>query len=143
MGLGLDRKRHPYAAQEEVTCILDTHFLIWILSDSKRLKRFPWLDSYQPWRVSPASLLEIQILHEVGRLELTKREFAQAVKADSRFVIDDASWVAVTLRSLELSWTRDPFDRWLAAHSLVRRTPLCTVDSDLLDHHKSIVPELR
>ncbi len=51
-----------------MTCLLDTHFLIWIVSESKRLKAYPWLKHYEPWRVSPISFLEIQMLSEIGRL---------------------------------------------------------------------------
>ena len=29
-----------------MTCLLDTHFLIWIVSESSRLKPYPWLKHY-------------------------------------------------------------------------------------------------
>jgi PIN domain nuclease of toxin-antitoxin system len=63
--------------------------------------------------------------------------------ADPRFKLDEVSLVTLTQKSLELSWTRDPFDRLIAAHSLTRRVPLCSVDEVMLQHHKFIVPELR
>ena len=125
-----------------MTCLLDTHFLIWILTKSKRLKAFPWLKAYRPWRVSPISLLEIQFLSEIDRLEVQNPDFTETLKDDPRFAVDEVSLVALIEKAMPLQWTRDPFDRLLAAHSFVRRIPLCTVDRVLSGKHRLIVPEL-
>jgi PIN domain nuclease of toxin-antitoxin system len=124
-------------------CLLDTHFIIWVVSDSRRLQSYPWLYEYQPWTVSPASLLEIQLLAEVGRRHIDTPRFVEQVRSDPRFQFDDAPFATIVQRSLELSWTRDPFDRLIAAHSLIRRLPLCSVDGNILENHKLMVPELR
>jgi PIN domain nuclease of toxin-antitoxin system len=93
--------------------------------------------------VSPISLLEIQLLAETRRIELRTPKFLQSLERDSRFVIDEAPFATVVQRSLDLSWTRDPFDRLIVAHSLTRRVPLCSVDLTILENHKLLVPELR
>jgi PIN domain nuclease of toxin-antitoxin system len=124
-------------------CLLDTHFVIWIVSKSSRLRNFPWLSGYQPWGVSPVSLLEIQLLAEVGRRQIDNPRFSREIMSDPRFEFDDVPLVTLVQRSLELSWSRDPFDRMIAAHSLCRRLPLCSVDDAMLKQHKLIVPELR
>ena len=49
--------------------LLDTHFVVWIVTGSARLQAFPWIDRYRPWGVSPISLLEIQFLAEIKRNE--------------------------------------------------------------------------
>jgi PIN domain nuclease of toxin-antitoxin system len=126
-----------------MTCLLDTHFLIWIVSRSKRLKAYPWLNHYEPWGVSPISFLEIQLLSEIGRRRVDYPRFTQDVMQDRRFHVDEISVVNLVQRSLELSWTRDPFDRLIAAHSLARRVPLCSIDHVMLERHKHIVRELR
>jgi len=126
-----------------MTCLLDTHFLVWIATNSRRLKNYPWLQEYQPWGVSPMSFLEIQLLSEIGRRRLKNPGFAQAVMTDPRFELDEVPFVALIQKALDLSWTRDPFDRLIAAHSQVRRVPLCSVDSVMLEHYKLLVPELR
>lgn len=123
--------------------LLDTHFLLWVLTSSPRLARFPWLDEYRPWGVSPFSLLEMQFLAEVGRLEMQAAQLVKAIAADPRLVLDEVLLLAVVRKALELGWTRDPFDRLLAAHSLARRVPLCTVDRRLSAHHPLLVPELK
>ena len=50
--------------------LLDTHFLLWLVLDVPRVDEFPWLAEYRPWGVSPISLLEVQFLAEVGRLDV-------------------------------------------------------------------------
>ena len=125
-----------------MTLLLDTHFLIWLVLGSERLAEFPWLDRYRPWGVSPVSFLEIQFLAEIGRLSVRNPEFTSAVVDDPRFSVDDIALVALVRHGLELGWTRDPFDRLLAAHSLARRVPLCSLDRRVRGHHRLVVEEL-
>lgn len=126
-----------------MTALLDTHFLIWLTLGSARLAEFPWLEKYQPWGVSPVALLEIQFLAEVGRLEVRNPFFTEAVLEDERFTVDEVPLLALVRNALDLAWTRDPFDRLLAAHSSARRIPLCTADRLLRAHHRLIVRELQ
>jgi PIN domain nuclease of toxin-antitoxin system len=122
--------------------LLDTHFLLWTALKSDRLKEFPWLDDYRPWGISPISFLEIQFLAEVGRVEVDQARFSEAVSADPRFVVDEAPLVALIEKALPLSWTRDPFDRLLSAHSNARRIPLCSLDRRIRASHRNLVKEL-
>jgi PIN domain nuclease of toxin-antitoxin system len=122
--------------------LLDTHFLVWIVTRATRLGDFPWLESYKPWGISPVSLLELQYLAEVGRLEVRNPEFTESLLGDSQFLVDDVPLVNLVQRALDLSWTRDPFDRLLCAHSLARRVPLCTVDKLIGQHHTMLTKEL-
>ena len=125
-----------------MTALIDTHFLIWLVLKSRRLLEFDWLNQYRPWGVSPVSFLEIQYLAEVGRLDVRNPDFAEAVLADKRFVVDEVPLLPLIRHALGFSWTRDPFDRLLAAHSSARRVPLCTTDSTIRAHHPLIVAEL-
>lgn len=123
--------------------LLDTHFLLWTVLGADRLKDFPWLDDYRPWGVSPISFLEIQFLAEVGRLTVRRPEFSQAVLADPRFVVDEVPLITLVDKALPLTWTRDPFDRFLVAHSDARRVPLCSLDRRVQASHRLLVEELR
>jgi PIN domain nuclease of toxin-antitoxin system len=124
-----------------MTLLLDTHFLIWILLGSRKLKRYSWIEDHRPWGVSPASVLEIQFLSEVGRLDLRAPEFYDTLFADSRFVVDEPPFLGLVRHALALTWTRDPFDRLLAGHSSVRRVPLCTLDRTMRRHHPYIAKD--
>ena len=121
--------------------LLDTHFVIWVAQRSRRLEQFPWMPRYRPWIISPITLLEIQFLGEIGRIEVEDAFFAM-LREDARFVLDEPGFDALIRAALPLSWTRDPFDRLLAAHSLVRRMPLCTLDRTLRKHHALLPAEL-
>jgi len=101
------------------------------------------LHSSPSWTISPVSLLELQMLSEIGRVEIRSDEFFETLAGAPRFALDEASFSAVLSASLDLSWTRDPFDRMLVAHSVARRLPLATVDTNILDHHGLVVRELR
>jgi PIN domain nuclease of toxin-antitoxin system len=125
-----------------VKCLLDTHFLLWITTDAPRLAEFPWLDRYATWGVSPVSILEVQYLGEVGKLDVRIHEFVNAVSNDPRFLVDDVPLLNLIQQALPLTWTRDPFDRLLCAHSAARRAPLCSVDDVIRDHHPFLPAEL-
>jgi PIN domain nuclease of toxin-antitoxin system len=122
--------------------LLDTHFVVWIATGSDRLAAFPWIERYRPWGVSPVTLLEIQFLSEIRRIELQNPQFTDALSQDSRFVIDEVPLVPLIRRAMELTWTRDPFDRLIAAHSATRRVPLCTTDRTIRSFHPLLPTEL-
>jgi len=125
-----------------LTLLLDTHFLIWLVLGSKRIAKFPWLDRYRPWGVSPVSFLEIQFLAEIGRLAVRNPEFTNAVMSDGRFAVDDIPLTSLVRYALQLDWTRDPFDRLLVAHSSARRIAFCTTDRGIVSHHRLLPTEL-
>jgi PIN domain nuclease of toxin-antitoxin system len=109
--------------------LLDTHALIWL--DQGHPRSRPLTKGGRPLYISPATLLELQFLSEAGRVKLPKGD-AQAMALDDRWALDDppaASWFAA---ALDLSWTRDPFDRLLAAHARSRGWRLATADGTLL-----------
>ena len=122
-----------------VRILLDTHFLLWTALDADRLTEFPWLDAYRPWGISPVSFLEIQFLHEVGRLALLEPGFAQAVASDRRFSVDEVPLVTLVEKALPLSWTRDPFDRLITAQAARLGASLLTRDRTIRDHYANAV----
>jgi PIN domain nuclease of toxin-antitoxin system len=48
--------------------------------------------------------------------------------------VADTSLAEVTQAAAPLSWTRDPFDRLIAAHAIVANSPLVTADKSILDN---------
>jgi YD repeat-containing protein len=126
-----------------VKLLLDTHFLLWLLTASRRLKDYPWLLKYQPWGISPVSLLEIQFLSEIGRVEAQLPELSELLAQDPRFCMDDLPLIDLVRAGIALTWTRDPFDRLICAHSQARRLSLCTADDRIIQNHGWICRELR
>ena len=111
--------------------LLDTNALIWLL---QRHRRARVLEKHPRLQMSPASLLELQLLVEAGRLAVPRGRTVAAVAQDPRWRLDEppaGPWFEI---ACELSWTRDPFDRLLVAHARLRGWKLATADSMLQEH---------
>jgi PIN domain nuclease of toxin-antitoxin system len=79
----------------------------------------------------------------VARDRVPNPDFSDALLEDARFVVDEVPLLSLVRHAIGMSWTRDPFDRLLAAHSQARRVPLATLDAGLRRHHPLIATELR
>jgi PIN domain nuclease of toxin-antitoxin system len=111
--------------------LLDTHAIIWIAHGHRRVRRLLQLPRLY---ISPASVLEIQFLMEAGRVRLVGDQSPQKVAGDRRWQLDEppaGKWFSA---ACDIGWTRDPFDRLLAAHAKSRGWKLATADTLLLDH---------
>jgi PIN domain nuclease of toxin-antitoxin system len=110
--------------------LLDTNALIWI--DAGHARSRSLLRSRDRLYVSPASVLELQFLHESGKVRLRKAT-VQWVVDDDRWLVDEPAAGSWFLRAAEVGWTRDPFDRLLVAHAQIRRWRLATADARMLE----------
>jgi PIN domain nuclease of toxin-antitoxin system len=111
--------------------LLDTNALIWMAKKHSRAKRL--LSINRTLYISPANVLELQFLYETNQVQWPSGTVQSIVK-DDRWALDEPPAVAWFMRATELSWTRDPFDRLLAAHALVRGWRLATSDDLILKH---------
>ena len=91
------------------------------------------LESNEPF-VSPIVELELTYLFEVGRVPEPPIAPLGALKRAIGLQIADVSATALTQAATGLSWTRDPFDRLIAAHAIVADAPLVTADRAILDN---------
>ncbi len=114
--------------------LLDTNAVIWILAGHDRATQL----RETPARLflSPVSLLEIQFLVEVGRLNPFE-DGVSSLSDDPRWSLDSPSSDVLFRAALEVDWTRDPFDRLLVAHARSRRFRFATGDSYLLERLSS------
>lgn len=109
--------------------LLDTHAAIWLVQGHRRARA---LNRYASLHLSPASLLELQILIEAGRVRLAPSRTLEAFRDHERFRLDEPPAGRWLSSACELTWARDPFDRLLVAHARVRRWRLATADAFLL-----------
>jgi PIN domain nuclease of toxin-antitoxin system len=65
--------------------LLDTHAVIWLDQGHNRARRL--LEETRQLHVSPATVLELQMLVEIGRLKHGRSAFDRLI-ADDRWVID-------------------------------------------------------
>jgi PIN domain nuclease of toxin-antitoxin system len=111
--------------------LLDTNALLWLHRGHPRSR--PLARVAGKLYVSPASLLELQVLVEVGRLRLKGGAPVTLLARDERWLLDDPPSARWFEHALELGWTRDPFDRLLAAHANLRGWRLATADVELAE----------
>jgi PIN domain nuclease of toxin-antitoxin system len=130
MDLGIRRRRsgiqEPPARQ---VILLDTSALIWLHQRHRRTRN---LEKHATLYASPASVLELQILIESGRMRLRAGTTVDDLVGDARWLLDDppsADWFS---RAVDVGWTRDPFDRLLVAHAQLRGWRLATGDTQLV-----------
>lgn len=127
--------------QATLSVHLDTHVLLWLsrrrlaaLGDSaKRLART------QAWRVSPAVILELEILHEIGRIRVTAEQVLVAASEVGDLSVSQAPFTEVTNSSLALSWTRNPLDRLIVAQAIADGDRLLTADGQILKNFRDAV----
>jgi PIN domain nuclease of toxin-antitoxin system len=91
------------------------------------------IESGEPF-VSPIVELELTYLHEVGRVTEPAAAPLEALRKTIGLQIADVSLAAVARVASDLGWTRDPFDRMIAAQAIVADTPLATADRKILDN---------
>jgi PIN domain nuclease of toxin-antitoxin system len=110
--------------------LLDTNAVVWLHRGHQRSR--PLARQAGALYVSPATLLELQFLVEIGRIRLAAGATIADLATDDRWVVDNPASAAWFERALDLSWTRDPFDRLLVAHAAIRGWRLATGDGALI-----------
>ena len=116
--------------------LLDTHVLVWLYEDPRRLIPAPvrqWLEE-ESLALSPFVRLELEYLSEVGKLSVPPQTIVDELAPKLELVLTDPPTALICQAALGLSWTRDPFDRLLSAHALATGTPLVTKDRTIREH---------
>jgi PIN domain nuclease of toxin-antitoxin system len=124
-----------------MSLLLDTHVLLWWLSDPDRLSpaqrdAVARVHAESPLLVSDISLWEVAMLHNLGRIRLTipLREWlgkAAAPPLVRRHGISPA--IAAEVAALPDSFHRDPADRILVATARVLGATLLTQDRRIVE----------
>jgi PIN domain nuclease of toxin-antitoxin system len=71
-------------------------------------------------------------MHEIGRARDPVPMMLAALRQSIGLEIADASLAELARTAVGLTWTRDPFDRMIAAQAIVADTPLITADRTIL-----------
>lgn len=82
--------------------------------------------------VSPIVELELTYLYEVGRVTEPAKGPLAALRKTIGLQAADVPLAALVRAATELTWTRDPFDRMIAAQAIVADAPLITADRTIL-----------
>ena len=122
----------------QLNLLVDTHVIIWFLVDSEALrqKHYDMIeDGANRIHVSAASFYEISNKVRIGKLILPDRYMASPTLLIADF---DFSPLGIAPRHAEIAGKmpgehKDPFDRFLAAQSIVEDYPIMTIDQRIAD----------
>lgn len=114
---------------------LDTHVALWMVAGEKRrLRPAQALLARATLFVSPFVAVEIEILHEIGRLRAPAATIVDILREDHGVAEARGDLGEIAGRARHLGWTRDPFDRLIVAHALSVGAALVTANESIRKH---------
>jgi PIN domain nuclease of toxin-antitoxin system len=120
---------------------LDTHVVVWLYAGD--LSRFPAGArkrlEHDELRISPLVALELEYLHEIGRIAEGASPVLQDLARMVGLAQDDKSLADVVAAARGLVWTRDPFDRLIVGNAIAAKANLMTKDQTIRKHYRQAV----
>ena len=119
---------------------LDTHAVVWLYEGTATRFGKAALHAirHDNLLVSPAVILELQLLHEIRRLTQGGDAIVDAV-SELGVQVCHLGFRSVVDSSLDLKWVRDPFDRLIVAHARANDAALITKDENIRRHYKRAI----
>ena len=120
---------------------LDTHIVCWLYEGRTELLTLAAMQAIESnlLQVSPVVQLELTYLHEIGRINRGGNSVLEALTKDIGLSVADVSFAQVIKAAEALSWTRDPFDRMIAAHAVIADALLVSKDALIRKHCPNVV----
>jgi PIN domain nuclease of toxin-antitoxin system len=119
---------------------LDSHIVVWAYGKRSRLsstaRRMLASESCQ---ISPAVLLEIEGLFELGRIASDADTIVSGFRRQIELTISETSFRDVVDVGRTFAWTHEPFDRLIVANAMADGVRLLTADDHILRHFKDAV----
>jgi PIN domain nuclease of toxin-antitoxin system len=120
----------------EAVIALDTHLVVWLhAGETARLppglcQRLDTDDLV----ICPMVLLELEYLREIDRITVNADRILSDLAAEIGLGLCPHPFAGVIREALRQTWTRDPFDRIIVAHSLAAGHALATKDTHIRAH---------
>ena len=120
---------------------LDTHVVIWLFGGERHRLSSAATEQIrnEELLVSPAVVLELQLLHEIKRLRAVAVKVIERLSSEIGLAVCRVPFTSVLEHALKQSWTRDPFDRLIVAQASANDAALVTKDGEIRsNYHRSI-----
>ena len=116
---------------------LDTHILVWLFEGllEKIPKTIQKKLETADLHISPMVELELNFLHEVGRITVAGPDIVRHLDAHLGITVSRIDFYRVVEEAQQLNWTRDPFDRLIVANASVFQVPLVTKDERIRQNY--------
>jgi PIN domain nuclease of toxin-antitoxin system len=119
---------------------LDTHTVIWLYNNE--LHKFPvktleLIDNNNLF-ISPMVVLELEYLYEIKRLNEHATILTETLHHEINLQMCKFPFISVITEALKQSWTRDPFDRIIVAHSAINQSLLISKDTLIHENYEKV-----
>lgn len=124
------------------TVYLDTHVVVWLFAGElhKLSPRAIELIEANELLISPMVMLELELLHEIGRLSYSHETILTSLAESIDLRVCDLPFASITREATRHTWTRDPFDRMIVAHAASRNNSiLLSRDRKIREHYKRAI----
>lgn len=120
---------------------LDTNIVIWAFRGETHLLSGKVIHAIEnnDLYISPMVKLELQYLYEIKRVKMTPQIVLDFLYKAIGLVVHDLSFDKMITTSLDVRWTRDPFDRIITSHAQTLDSVLLTKDEVIRAHYKKAV----
>ncbi len=114
---------------------LDTHVIVWLYGGMKEKlsEKAAKLINEEFISISPIVELELQYLHEIGKITETHVKVITMLERDVGLTVITCNLLDLIKEASALTWTRDTFDRLITAQAILDKSNLLTKDQILLD----------
>jgi len=113
---------------------LDTHIALWLYDVTLDRLSSRQKDSIEncDLRISEFVRLEMQYLHEIGRIKISPDRILAHLAAHADVSLSICPLHSIMEEAMKLRWTRDPFDRMIVANAQAEKAKLITCDDVIL-----------
>jgi PIN domain nuclease of toxin-antitoxin system len=118
---------------------LDTHVAIKLAGRGKinLSNHTRHLINFSPVVISPAVVLELELLREIGRLKVSVDHTLELLRQLGVSVLEQ-SFPQACWASRSQTWTRDPFDRLIVGHAIAdEQSVLISIDELIQANYKN------
>ena len=122
---------------------LDTHIVCWLYSGqleflSDNAKK---IIEDNELLISPMVKLELQYLLEIDRIIVSPNEILNSLQKEVSLKMCDLDFPSIINKSIEINWTRDPFDRIITSQASINNAILITKDHTILSNYSKALWE--
>jgi PIN domain nuclease of toxin-antitoxin system len=116
---------------------LDTHVVIWLYGDTvnKLSSLAENLIRENDIYISPMIRLELQYLYEIGRLGSSPNQIIEYLANQANLRICQKDFSLIIQQAMQITWTRDVFDRLIVANAMVNKNVLLSKDHKILENY--------
>ena len=126
---------------EQSIVYLDTHIVAWLyagLTEKLTENAKKAIDNCDV-QISQVVRLELQYLFEIGRIKTTPATLIKSLSRSIDLRLSDCPLKEIIDESLKIDWTRDVFDRLLAAEAAAKGAGFITADADIRTNLKQAI----